>query len=46
MQKVTEAAKIGSDANTNEATIIFNNDPTSNSYKIPDVPKYIHMVWN
>lgn len=37
--KVTEAAKIGSDANTNEATIIFNNDPTSNSYKIPDVPK-------
>lgn len=37
--KVTEAAKIGSDANTNEATIIFNNNPTSNSYKIPDVPK-------
>ena len=37
--KVTEAAKIGSDANTNEATIIFNNYPTSNSYKIPDVPK-------
>lgn len=37
--RVTEAAKIGSDANTNEATIIFNNDPTSNSYKIPDVPK-------
>ena len=37
--KVTEAAKIGSDANTNEATIIFNNDPTSNSYKIQDVPK-------
>lgn len=36
---VTEAAKIGSDANTNEATIVFNNDPTNNSYKIPDVPR-------
>ena len=36
---VTEDAKIGSDANTNEATIIFNNDPTNNSYKIPNVPR-------
>ena len=36
---VTEAAKIGSDANTNEAAIVFNNDPDNNSYKIPDVPR-------
>ena len=36
---VTEAAKIGSDANTNEAAIVFNNDPDNNSYKIPDVTR-------